>query len=247
MDSEDEKTPPPLKDDGSGKKTQPRASTRVTVSIQYPMLNDANYGLWSVKMKMILRGLGVWEAVEGNESVEEEKDQGALAAISQAVSDAVIMTIAEKESAKEAWETIRQMSIGEERVRKARAQVLKRQFDRMVMLDTTSIVEFSQNLVSVAGEIRSLGIDLKDSVVVERLFSAVPDKLLPIIGTIEQWGDISSMSVAEAVGRLRVFEESLRGRQQHKEEDETLMLTRTQWEALALKERKDGEGSDGKE
>ncbi|KAJ4812995.1 hypothetical protein LUZ62_025561 [Rhynchospora pubera] len=149
MGSEDEKdTPPHVKDDGSGKKTQPRASTRVTVPIQYPMLNDTNYGLWAVKMKMILRGLGVWEAVEGNESVEEEKDQGALAAISQAVSDAVIMAIAEKESAKEAWETIRQMSIGEERVRKARAQVLKRQFDRMVMLDTTSIVEFSQNLNS---------------------------------------------------------------------------------------------------
>jgi gag-polypeptide of LTR copia-type/Zinc knuckle len=139
------------------------------------------------------------------------------------------------------------MSVGEDRVRKARAQVLKRQFDRMIMSDTASIVEFSQELMSVVGKIRSLGMDLKDSAVVERLFSAMPDKFLPIIGTIEQWSDISVMSVAEAVGRLRVFEESLKGRQQHKEYGEKLMLTRSQWEALSLKEKKNGEGSDSKE
>jgi hypothetical protein len=35
------------------------------------------------------------------------------------------------------------------------------------------------------------------------------------------------MTIAEAVGRLRVFEEGLKGRQQHKEEEEEkLMLTR---------------------
>jgi starvation-inducible outer membrane lipoprotein len=34
------------------------------VSIQYPMLNDTNYGLWTVKMKIIMKALGVWEEVE---------------------------------------------------------------------------------------------------------------------------------------------------------------------------------------
>jgi Protein of unknown function (DUF3179) len=46
------------------------------------------------------------------------------------------------------------------------------------------------------------------------------------------------MTIAEAVGRLRVFEEGLKGRQQHREEEEEkLMLTRAQWEALTLKEK----------
>jgi gag-polypeptide of LTR copia-type len=124
---------------------------------------------------------------------------------------------------------------------------LKRQFDRMIMSDTASIAEFSQSLISVAGEIRSLGVDLNERLVVEKLFSAVPDKFLPIIGTIEQWGDVSEMSVAEAVGRLKVFEEGLKGRQQYKEEGEQLLLTRSQWEALSLKVKKKGEGSESKE
>jgi gag-polypeptide of LTR copia-type/Domain of unknown function (DUF4219) len=209
---------------------------RVNIPIQYPILNDTNYGLWAVKMKLILGTLGVWEAVEGKESSTKEKDQAALAAISQSVPDSIVMTIAEKETAKEAWETIRQMSVGEDRVRKVRAQVLKRQFDRMIMADSTSIVEFSQNLMNIIGEIRSLGVEMRDSAVVEKLFSAVPDKFLPIIGTIEQWGNMATMSVAEAIGRLRVFEESLKGRKQHREEDGKLMLTRSQWEANEGKE-----------
>jgi gag-polypeptide of LTR copia-type len=185
------------------------------------------------------------EVIEGKVPIEEDKDHGALAAISQAVPDTVMMAIAEKESAKEAWEVIKEMSVGEDRVRKARAQVLKRQFDRMIMEDSTNILEFSQKLTSMVGEIRSLGVELKDSAVVEKLFSAVPDRFLPIIGTIEQWGDVSTMSVTEAIGRLRVFEKSLKGRQHYKEEEEEekVMFTRAQWEALSIKERKGSEGS----
>jgi gag-polypeptide of LTR copia-type/Zinc knuckle len=214
-----------------------------SVPVQYPMLSDSNYGLWAVKMKIILRALGVWEAIEGKTPIDEDKDYGALAAISQAVSDAVMMAIAEKGSAKEAWEAIKEMSIGEDRVRKARAQVLKRQFDRIIMEDSTNIHEFSQKLTSMVGEIRSLGVELKDSTVVEKLFNAVPDRFLPIIGTIEQWGDMSIMSITEAIGRLRVFEENLKGRRDRKEEEEQVLLTRAQWEALSIKEHKGSEGS----
>jgi hypothetical protein len=95
------------------------------VSIQYPMLNDTNYGLWGVKMKIILKSLGVWEEVDGKGQIDKEKDQGALAAIAQAVPDTIMMAIEEKETAKEAWETIKQMVVGEDRVRKAMARVLK--------------------------------------------------------------------------------------------------------------------------
>lgn len=42
--------------------------------IQYPMLNNTNYGLWAVKMRTILRSLGVWAAIEGDALVEGERD-----------------------------------------------------------------------------------------------------------------------------------------------------------------------------
>ena len=49
----------------------------VSVPIQYPMLSETNYGIWAVKMKIVLRSLGVWAVIEGVEE-DEEKDQGAM-------------------------------------------------------------------------------------------------------------------------------------------------------------------------
>lgn len=43
-----------------------------------------------------------------------------MAVISQAVPDDVMMAIANKESAKEAWDAIRDMRVGEDCVKKAR-------------------------------------------------------------------------------------------------------------------------------
>src|SRR4051812_9212393 len=50
------------------------------IPIQYPMLTDTNYGVWAVKMKIILRTLRVWQAVT-DDDVDEECDEGAMAAI----------------------------------------------------------------------------------------------------------------------------------------------------------------------
>lgn len=34
-----------------------------SVSLQYPMLNKSNYGVWEIKMKVFMKAQGVWEAV----------------------------------------------------------------------------------------------------------------------------------------------------------------------------------------
>lgn len=156
-----------------------------------------------------------------------------------------MMAIAEKQTAREAWEAIREMRVDEDRVKKARVQILKRSFDRLIMEDSESICEFSQKHTTMVGEIRSLDTEVKESVVVEKLFSAVPDRFLQIVSTIEQWGDMSMMSLSEAIRRLRVYEESIKGRRTERgeKEKEQLMLTRAQWESLAIKEKKIGKGS----
>ncbi|KAE8723501.1 hypothetical protein F3Y22_tig00012370pilonHSYRG00100 [Hibiscus syriacus] len=209
--------------------------------IQYPTLSETNYGIWAVKMKIILCSLGVWSVIEDGDT-DDDKDQGAMVAISQAVPDDVMMAIAEKQTAKEAWDALREMRVGEDRVKKARVQVLKRQLNKLHMEDSETINEFSMKLTILVGEIRSLGTKLDDSEVIEKLFSAVPDKFLQIIGTIEQFGDIEMMSVSEAISRLRTFKEGLKGRLHSKSSGEQLLLTQAEWEARIPKVKRD-EGS----
>jgi hypothetical protein len=45
-------------------------------------------------MKLIMRLLGVWSAVEGDGDYDEVKDKGAFAALSQSMPGSVMMAIA---------------------------------------------------------------------------------------------------------------------------------------------------------
>ena len=168
-----------------------------------------------------------------------------MAAISQSVPDDVMMSIVEYESAKEAWDAIRTMRIGDERVVQARISHLTRHFEHLTMEGGEDVGAFGCRLTALVGEIRALGENLQEHAVVKRLFAAVPDHFLPMIGTIEQWGDIKKMSVAEAIGRFRASEENESGRRQDRGDDgEKLMLvSRAQLEALVQEEKKKGEGS----
>nr|AAV31302.1 hypothetical protein [Oryza sativa Japonica Group]AAV32110.1 hypothetical protein [Oryza sativa Japonica Group] len=76
-------------------------TTASGLTLCYPMLEENNYGVWAVKMKIFMRAQGVWAAVEGN-TADEKMDQMALTAIVQAMPEAVVMTIFEKETAKAA-------------------------------------------------------------------------------------------------------------------------------------------------
>ena len=89
-------------------------------------------------------------------------------------------------------------------------------------------------MTSLVGKIRSLGEKLDDESVIEILFDAVPDKFADVVNTIEQWGDVSAMPVAEAIGRLSAFESGRRGRRKSNNsgKDEQLMLVTRALEQL---------------
>ena len=221
----------------------------VGVILHYPKLLD-NYGVWATKMKIFMHAQGVWVAVVNKVGVDEKMDQMALAAIVQAVPEAVVMSISEHETAKEAWDALKEMNMGEQRVKKARVQTLKRVLDGMYMGDSEKINDFALKVTTIVNEIRSLGTKVEETTVVEKLLYSVPDKFQPLISTIEQWGDVTVMSVTETIGRLRAFEESSKGRRRDREGEQQLLaacaeprLTRAEWEALVAEEKLRGEGS----
>ncbi|XBI41309.1 hypothetical protein VPH35_125782 [Triticum aestivum] len=73
----------------------------------------------------------------------------------------------------------------------------------MSMKKSEGVGEFALKLTSLVNEMRALGSKMEDIAVVEKLLRAVPDKFLPIVVTIEQWGDVTKMSVMEVIGRLK--------------------------------------------
>lgn len=205
-------------------------SKESSVTLNYPMLTKSNHTAWAMKMIVFMQAHGVWEAIEPKDpevAVEEKKDKMALAAIYQGIPEDMLLSLAEKKTAKEAWEAIKTVCLGADKVKKARAQTLKCEFEIMNMKETESLDEFYMKLNGLVTNIRALGEKVEETYVVKKLLRAVPTKFLQIASAIEQFGNLEEMSVEEVIGSLKAHEERLRGPAEVNEGK--LLLTEEEW------------------
>lgn len=164
-----------------------------SITLSYPMLTKMNYTAWSIKMKAFMRAHGIWEAVEPADektTVEDKVDRVALAAIYQAIPEDILLSVADKKTAKGVWDAIETMCLGADRVKKARVQTLKTEFENMSMKDTETVDEFSMKLSGLVTNIRTLGEKIDEGYVVKKILRAAPTKFLQITSAIEQFGKL---------------------------------------------------------
>ena len=208
--------------------------------LSYPLLTKTNYTAWALKMKVFMQAHGVWESIEPKDpkvAVEDKMDKRALAIIYQGISEDLLLSIAEKKTSKEAWEAIKTVHLGADKVKKAKAQTLKVEFETLTMKETEQLDEFCMRLNSLVTNIRALGEKIEEAYVVKKLLRAVPTKFLQIASAIEQFGNLEVMSVEEVVGSLKAHEERLRGPVESSGEQQ-LLLTEEEW---MKREGKDGQ------
>lgn len=153
----------------------------------------------------------------------------ALAAIYHGIPEETLILLAEKETAKEAWEALKTMHLGAKRVKEAKVQTLKSEFEGLRMKETESVDDFVVRLTTIVNKIRTLGEKIKETYVVKKFLRAVPRKFLQIASTIEQFGDLKTMTVEEVIGRLKAHKERLGGFGEA--EEEHILFTRAEWKA----------------
>lgn len=141
--------------------------------------------------------------------------------------------MAEKWTAKEAWDVVKIMDLRDDRVKTARIQILKAEFEGLSMKEADFLDDFCMKLNGLVTNIRALGKEFKESYVMKKLLRAVPTKFLQIASTIEQFGNLETMTIEEVVGSLRAHEERLRG--PIEATGGQLLLTEDEW----LKREKD--------
>ena len=80
----------------------------------------------------------------------------------------------------------------------------------MLMGEEESVVDFVGNLSKVATHIRSLEEKIDDGVLVAKLLTAAPTKFDTITSSIEQFGDMDSISLKEAIRSLKIYKKTSR-------------------------------------
>ena len=218
---------------------------------QFPRLDREDYALWAMNMEVAMEGAEFWEAVDpgGAEyakgAAKYRKDRQALTVIYSAMPKDVLQHLVGKNSAKEAWETIKILHQGHDRVKEAHLQSLMRSYECLKMDESETVDQFAARLKTLVNGIRSYGSTLEEVAIVRRFLRAAPARYIQIVTSIEQCLDLKTLTVEDLVGRFKAHDERIRLSFGDAEASEHLMLTKAQWIALS-KEKQGGSTSSSK-
>jgi hypothetical protein len=174
----------------------------------WPLLTKTNYTEWALIMKIKLQARNLWEAIEP-EDVTLQEDRMALDAITSAVPQEMLASLAVKVTAAEAWEAVRSLRIDSEAVRNVRAQRLRTEFESIRFKESESVDDFTMRLGSLVAALGTLGEVIKEQQVVQKLLRVVPKHLSQVAVVIEVTQDLSKLTLEDAGGRLRTVEDGV--------------------------------------
>jgi hypothetical protein len=101
----------------------------------------------------------------------------ALDAITSAVPQEMLASLAVKETVVEAWEAVRSLWIGSGAVRNVRAQRLRTEFESIRFKEGETVDDFTTRLASLVAELGTLGEVIKEQQVAQKLPRVIPKHL----------------------------------------------------------------------
>jgi len=125
-------------------------------------------------------------------------------------------------------------------VRKAKAQQLRREYEAIAFRDGEAIEDFALRLTSLVSQLAQVGVDIGKEEAVAKYLRVVPPRFAQIALSIETLLDMSTLSIEEVTGRLKVVEDRAETPARTTAGGQ-LLLTEKQW-AARLRERKQGGG-----
>jgi hypothetical protein len=142
-------------------------------------------------------------------------------------------SLSKKRTAKEAWDAISATRIGSDRARTTMLQAPRKEWENLAFKPGEDVDDFALRLNTLQQKMVQFGDDTYgEERTVEKLFRCILEKYKQIARSIESLMNLSTMSIEEAIGRLKVIDgdkpQPLSG---PITVGGKLHLTREQWEA----------------
>jgi hypothetical protein len=136
--------------------------------VSWSTLTKTNYTEWAILMRVQLQ-----DAVE-TDDVPGRQERQALGAILRSVPTEMVQVLAAKDNAKAAWDAIKTMRVGVDRVREARRQKLRKDFDKLAFNADENMEDFSLRVSSIVTELQSLGDTTSELDGVQKILRVAP-------------------------------------------------------------------------
>lgn len=178
------------------------------------------------------------------DDVDYEQDRRALEALCATVLPEMGAAIANKATAKLAWEAIATRRIGGDRVRRATLQRLRREWEGLTFQPREQVEDFALRLTGLMEQMaRNGNTDLNEERAMEKFLWCMPKRYEQIVISIETFLDFQQLSIEDVTGRLKAVQDRERAPES---ESSTiggkLLYTAEQWRAFDKKKKKEVAG-----
>ncbi|XP_076902329.1 uncharacterized protein LOC143557044 [Bidens hawaiensis] len=112
--------------------------------------------------------------------------------------------------------------MGAERVKDARLHTLIREFDGMMMKETKTIDEYASRMTAISSKAATLGQPYEERNLVQKFFTSLPTRFIQVVASLEQVLDLKTIGFEDVVGRLKAYEERIKGHVLRSEEGKLL-------------------------
>ena len=175
----------------------------------WPMLTSDNYTKWSMLMQCNYEALEIWEVIEPGDKPKRAQDRQAMSALLRSVPKEMWQTLGGKKTVKDAWEAVKLMRVGADRVKEVNAQRILKEFENIQFKEGESVDDFGMRIINLVGNLKTLGETISDERVVKKFLRVVPSRFTQIVVSLEMFVDLKKLTVEELVGWLRAAEERL--------------------------------------
>jgi hypothetical protein len=157
-------------------------------------------------MQVNLEGMDVCDAINpGGSSCKN--DRIALEALLRGVPPDMLSFLDKKKTAEEAWEAVRSMQIGSDRVKAVNARRLMIEFKNITFKEGELVDESGMWIESLVENLRALGVTITDARMVKKMLQVLPKKFSQIAVSIETLLNINSLMVEHLVSKLKPSED----------------------------------------
>ncbi|XP_017406496.1 uncharacterized protein LOC108319764 [Vigna angularis] len=194
--------------------------TTVYVSV----FDGLNYQMWVVKMKAYLDANDVWETVKEHYEVSPLPNNPTVAQMKNhkekrlrkskvksilftAVSPIIFNKIITLKTTYEIWKFLKEEYEGNERIKGMQALNLVRELEMQKMKDSETIKDYVDKLLGIANKIRLLGIEIRDSQIIQKILVTIPERYEATLSSLENSKDLFTITLAELLIALQAPEQ----------------------------------------
>jgi hypothetical protein len=163
-----------------------------------PLFNGTNFSFWKVRMRTYIMSLGadVWDVVDigyvkpvvlanKDEKLEFSFNTKAMNSISSGLAEEEFVKVMHLGTTKEMWDKLISSYEGNEKVKDAKLQTYRIQFEQLKMKEDETIGKYFSRVEEMVNAMKALGETIDEPSLVQKILRSLPDMFNPKVSAIE--------------------------------------------------------------